>query len=139
MINTVKLCLVITLQILVAACATVSSSEEEMYEKASALTKLTKMVEVFVVYSDEDSKLSDAELLTEATAHDPKVLEQFEGYELRASQANGHAIVVMCNARGEEALLYDLGSTASLDTHYWKTEQKEPCATEQTEQQRKRL
>lgn len=131
MINTMKLFLIITLQILVAACATVSSSEEEMYEKASALTKLTKMVEVVVVYSDDDSKLSDAELLKVATAHDPTVLEQFEEYELKASQANGHAVVVMCDARGEEALLYDLGSTACLDTHYWKTEQKEPCATEQ--------
>ncbi|WP_273207824.1 hypothetical protein [Marinobacter subterrani] len=131
MINALKLFLVISIQIAVAGCASVSASEEEMYEKASALTKLTGMVEVIVVYSDESSRLSDAELLEEATAHDPTVLDQFENYDLRASQADGHAVVTMCDANGSEALLQDLGCTAGLDTHYWITELQEPCATEQ--------
>lgn len=131
MINALKLFLIISIQIAVTACASVSASEEEMYEKASALTKLTGMVEVIVAYSDESSRLSDAELLKEATAHDPTVLDQFQSYELRVSQANGHAIVTMCDENGSEALLRDLGCTARLDTHYWKTELQESCATEQ--------
>lgn len=131
MTTTLKLFLIFSIQIAVTACASVSASEEEMYEKASALTKLTKMVEVVVVYSDENSRLSDAELLKEATTNDPTVLDHFENYELRASQADGHAVVTMCDANRDEALLYDLGCTAGLDTHYWKTELQEPCATEQ--------
>lgn len=131
MTTILKLFLIFSIQIAVTACASVYASDEEMFEKASALTKLTKMVEVVVVYSDESSGLSDAELLKEATAHDPTVLDQFESYELRASQADGHAVVTMCDANGEEALLRDLGCTAGLDTHYWKTEVQEPCATEQ--------
>lgn len=132
MINALKLFLVFSIQIAVVGCASVSASEEEMYEKASALTKLTGMVEVIVVYSDESSGLSDTELLKEATAHDSTVLDQFGNYELRASQADGHAVVTMCDANGDEALLYDLGCTAGLDTHYWKTELQEPCGTEQS-------
>ncbi|HET8800424.1 MAG TPA: hypothetical protein VFN01_04500 [Marinobacter sp.] len=131
MINALKLFLIISIQAAVAACASVSVSEEEMYEKASALTKLTGMVEAIVVYSDESSKLSGAELLKEATSHDPTVLDQFENYELRASQANGHAVVTMCDASGDEALLHDLGCTAKLDKHFWQTKTQEPCATEQ--------
>jgi len=135
MIHALKLSLIISIQIAVIGCASVSASEEEMYEKASALTKLTGMVEVVVVYSDESSKLSDAELLEEATEHDPTVLAQFENYELRVSQAGGHAVVTMCDAKGQEALLHDLGCTANLDKHFWKTEIQEPCATEQTNAQ----
>jgi len=131
MINKFKLFLILSIQTALAGCASVSASEEEMYEKASALTKLTGMVEVIVVYSDESSKLSDAELLQAATEHDPTVLDQFEDYELRASQLGGHAVVIMCDAKGKEALLHDLGCTAGLDKHFWKTGIQEPCTTEQ--------
>lgn len=131
MINTLKIFLIFSIQIAVTACTSVSTSEEEMYEKASALTKLTGMVEVIVVYSEDESNLTDAELLEEATAHDPTVLDQFENYELRASQKGGHAVVTMCDANGSEALLQDLGCTAKLDKHFWQTKTQEPCTTEQ--------
>jgi hypothetical protein len=91
------------------------------------------MVEVIVVYSDKGSKPSDEELLKKATAHEPMVLDQFENYVLSASQVNGHAVVIMCDADGSEALLLDLGCTAGLDTHLWQTKEQEPCAIEQLE------
>ncbi len=131
MTNALKLFLTISIQIAIAGCTSVSASEEEMYEKASALTKLTGMVEVIVVYSEDGSELSDDELLMEATEHDPTVLDQFKNYELRATQIGEHAVVTMCDANGNEALLQDLGCTAGLDAHYWKTELQEPCGTEQ--------
>ena len=97
---------------------------EEMYEKAAALTKVTAMVESLVTYSDA---ALNADLLTASTAHDPQILTFFEGYELRAGQASGRGVVVMCTQGGGEALLLDLGCTAKLDQHLWETEEQEAC------------
>ncbi len=69
-----------------AGCATgpEQPDSEEMYIKASALTKLSAAVESTVRYKNPPSDLNENELLNLATRHDPVLLENFKGYKVRS-------------------------------------------------------
>jgi hypothetical protein len=113
---------------LLAGCA--SSPEridtEEMYVKASALTKLSAAVESAVRYKNPPSDLGDQELLVFATRHDPALLENFRGYKVRVLRKERHSVILVCNAAGNRALLEDAGCTGPMDRARWK-ERPEPC------------
>ncbi len=113
---------------LIAGCASGPDQidAEEMYVRASALTKLSAAVESAVRYKNPPSDLGDQELLVFATRHDPALLENFRGYKIRVLRRERHSVVLMCNATGTRALLEDAGCTGPMDRARWK-KQPQPC------------
>ncbi|WP_020182124.1 hypothetical protein [Methylotenera sp. 1P/1] len=113
---------------LLSGCVGVShkNNSEAMYIQASALTKLSKAVEVTVRYENPPANLSDEELLKLSTTDDPGLLDPFDGYTLKINRDFNHAIVLVCSSDGTQGLLEDAGCTADLDNPLWK--QTMPCA-----------
>ncbi len=94
-------------------------NSEEMYVKASALTKLSAAVESTVRYKNPPPDLGDSELLELATRHDPVLLENFRGYKLRVLRQERHSVVLVCDAAGTRALLEDAGCSGPMDRERW--------------------
>jgi hypothetical protein len=113
---------------LLAGCASGPDriDAEEMYIRASALTKLSAAVESAVRYKNPPSDLGEQELVVFATRHDPVLLENFRDYKVRVLRRERHSVVLVCNAAGTRALLEDAGCTGPMDRARWK-EQPEPC------------
>jgi hypothetical protein len=113
---------------LITGCAPTPQrpDREEMYIKASALTKLSAAVESTVRYKNPPSDLSESQLLTLATRHDPVLLENFNGYKVRVLRQDRHSAVLVCDSTGAHALLEDAGCTGPMDRHRWM-EKSEPC------------
>lgn len=107
---------------LLTGCAIVGHTDnsEEMYIKASALTKLSSAVEGTVRYESLPDTLSDQDLLKLSTEDDPSLLEPFNGYVLKVNREFNHAIVLVCNSDGTQGLLEDAGCTAAMDSHLWQ-------------------
>lgn len=99
---------------------------EEMYIKASALTKLSAAVESTVRYKNPPPELGESELLTLATRHDPILLENFKSYKVRVLRNDRHSVVLVCDATGTHALLEDAGCSGPMDRHRWMGK-PEPC------------
>ncbi|MBA2658608.1 MAG: hypothetical protein H0U72_03350 [Nitrosospira sp.] len=99
---------------------------EEMYIKASALTKLSAAVESTVRYKNPPAELSEGELLVLATRHNPVLLENFRDYKLRVLRQERHSVVLVCDASGTHALLEDTGCTGPMDKHRWMGK-SQPC------------
>lgn len=99
---------------------------EDMYIKASALTKLSAAVESTVRYKNPPSSLTDEQLLELATRHDPMLLENFKGNKVRVLREGRHSIVLVCDTFGNRALLEDAGCTGRMDRAHW-TGKSEPC------------
>lgn len=100
---------------------------EEMFVRASALTKLSTAVESTVRYKNPPASWTNSELLTAATAHDPQLLSSLAPYKVLVSTQNRHAVVLLCTPSGDRALLEDAGCTAQLDRHHWQGSSI-PCA-----------
>lgn len=105
-----------------AACTSSQKypGSEEMYIKASALTKLSAAVESTVRYKNPPPTLGETELLTLATRHDPVLLENFKGYRVKVLREGRHSAVLVCDATGTRALLEDAGCTGPMDRERWK-------------------
>ena len=99
---------------------------EEMYIKASALTKLAAAVESTVRYKNPPPTLDESELLTLATKHDPILLENFKDYKVRVLREERHSVVLICDASGRQSLLEDAGCSGPMDRHRW-TGKPERC------------
>jgi len=101
---------------------------EEMFGLAGALTKVSAMVHTTVRYKNPPPDLTDNNLLSLATSPNPKLLDRFNGYVLKARQSGGHSSVLLCDAQGETALVEDAGCTSKSDIHLWETHPGHPCA-----------
>lgn len=113
--------------LLSVGCASAVHDEQDLYEKASALTKVSSALEAAVYFDTPPEGLQDRALLEHATQDDPTVLEPFKGLTLKADHFQNHGVVLMCDSAGQEALIQDLGCTAAPDIHYWDTPEVEPC------------
>jgi hypothetical protein len=113
---------------LVSACAFTSEPNfaEEMYKRASALTKLSASMEALIRYGNPLARLSEAELLTEGTRHDPALLTNLGDYKIRVLSRGRHAVVLVCSKEGDRALLEDVGCTGKMDVHHWDKDNV-PC------------
>ncbi|SFN46646.1 hypothetical protein [Nitrosospira briensis] len=116
----------ITLSIVISSLSLASCTHgsrppnsEEMYIKASALTKLSAAVESTVRYKNPPLELSESELLTLATRHDPVLLENFKDYKVRVLRQERHSVVLVCDASGSRALLEDAGCSGRMDRERW--------------------
>ena len=127
--HTKNLCVLIAA--LMSACAVTPDKEasEEMYKRASALTKLSAAMEAHIRYGNPRAGAAEAELLAAGTAHDPVLLTNVGDYRIRLRGDDRHAIVLMCSKDGMRALLEDAGCTGELDMHHWN---KPPVACEFT-------
>ena len=112
---------------LVAGCTPTPKRpySEEMFIKASALTKLAAAVESTVRYKNPPPGLDEKELLMRATQHDPALLQNFKGYKVRVLRQDKHSVVLVCDATGQRALLEDAGCSGPMDRHRWMG--KQPC------------
>jgi hypothetical protein len=99
---------------------------EEMYMKASALTKLAAAVESTVRYKNPPPEFNDQELLMLATRHDPALLDNFKGYTVRVLRQARHSVVLVCDTPGARALLEDAGCSGPMERHHWMGK-PEPC------------
>lgn len=99
---------------------------EEMYIKASALTKLSAAVESTVRYKNPPPELDENELLKLATRHDPILLENFKDYKIRVLRNDRHSVVLVCDVTGTHALLEDTGCSGPMDRNRWM-EKPAPC------------
>ena len=113
---------------LVAGCAPTPKLpySEEMFIKASALTKLAAAVESTVRYKNPPPGLDEKELLIRATQHDPALLRNFKGYKVRVLRQDKHSVVLVCDASGQRALLEDAGCSGRMDRHRWMGN-PQPC------------
>lgn len=103
-------------------------SERDMNELGAALIKLSSSVESAVYYKGiVCDGLSDDQLLSLSTKHDPSLLEPFNDYKLRVKIQNKHAAVLVCSGDGANALLEDAGCTARMELHRWKDQPLSPC------------
>ncbi len=121
--------IVIAVAVYFTAGCTVGSKRpdsEEMYIKASELTKLSAAVESTVRYKNPPPDLSESELLVLATRHDPVLLENFNGYKVRALRQDRHSVVLVCDISATRALLEDAGCTGPMDRARWMGK-PEPC------------
>lgn len=106
---------------LVSACAFTQEAEvqEEMYTRASALTKLSASMEALIRYGNPLTRATEAELLAEGTAHDPALLANLGDFRIRVLSDDRHAVVLLCSKDGTRALLEDAGCTGALDVRHW--------------------
>lgn len=101
--------------------------EEKMLGLAAALIKVSAPVHATVRYKNPPDDLRDDALIALATSHNPALLNAFNGYILKARQNGPNSSVLVCDDRGETALIEDAGCTGSLDLHIWKLTPQQPC------------
>jgi hypothetical protein len=108
-------------------CPVKDAKDDSMYILASQLTKLCKAVEATVRYEDVPDTMTDAELLTRATSHDPPLLAPFSDYTVKTLRQDRHALLLVCTKDGASALLEDACCSPPLDVHHWLTAPPRPC------------
>jgi hypothetical protein len=116
------------LLVLLSACAWTRQAidPDEMYQRASALTKLSAAMEAHIRYGHPLASATEAQLLEEGTRHDPALLSNLGDYKLRVLSQDRHAVVLMCTRDGGRALLEDAGCTGKMDVHHWQ-QANVPC------------
>jgi len=101
--------------------------QEDMFIAAASLKRLAATVESSVRYKDIPAELKDYALLEKATENNPQLLKGFENFSLRAIAVNKHSIVLVCDAKGQQALIEDTGCTGEVDVLHWQGETPKPC------------
>lgn len=100
-------------------CAKQDSTEEAMFIKASALTKLSTAVEATINIDKPDESVSDQEILKISTEDDPLLLEPFKNDVIKINRDFGHAVILVCSNDGKKGLLEDAGCTGKMDVYLW--------------------
>lgn len=108
-----------------------ANEAEDMSSLAASLMKLTKAVEAKVWNNSSLTSMKDQELLLFATQHNPKLLDPFSGYQLKAAGQYNHAVVLVCSEDGKRALLEDGACTAQMDNYWWNKNPDRPCEISQ--------
>jgi hypothetical protein len=102
-------------------------TEDAMFIKAAAIKKLSAAVESSARYKDIPEDLKNDDLLKKATENNPRLLQGFEGFSLKAITVNKHSIVLLCDSKEEYALIEDTGCTGEVDIHHWQNNTRPPC------------
>jgi anti-sigma regulatory factor (Ser/Thr protein kinase) len=115
--------------ILVSGCAFAQQPRdaEAMFILARQLVVLTAAVHGYVRYEQSDARLTDAEILANATKHDSSLLPEFGEYLVRVRQEDRNGSVLLCTRDGKQGLIEDVGCTAEPDRHLWQMAQRQPC------------
>lgn len=102
-----------------------SVDEEEIASLSAALIKVSSTVHTAVRYKSPDPSLQDKALLEFAISHNPRLLNRFDAYVLKARQTGANSSVLVCTADGVHALIEDAGCTGRSDWHVGS--RAEPC------------
>jgi hypothetical protein len=104
-----------------------SREEQEMNEKASALTKLTAYVDAVVVFSPGGRERSDLALLEGAFENNATLKPLLGGHVLRLQRGDRGVVVLVCTTDAAAALLEDLSCTGQIDKHRWREGVRPAC------------
>jgi hypothetical protein len=104
-----------------------ATEDEKMLQLGSALTKLSLAVEDFIHFEDVPADMTDTDILSRATDHDPRLLTPFNDVKLRVKSDMKHAIILVCTKDETQALLEDAGCSAPLDAHLWESPSPLAC------------
>lgn len=126
--KTILLRLSLALMVLGAVSGCAAQKESEMYEKASALTKLSSAVEAVVLYKNLPPTLTDSEILSVATEGSPNLRQEFAAFTVRIAKHEQGVIVLVCTANAKAAILEDVSCTAKMDRHHWRDAANTACA-----------
>ena len=108
--------------------ASCGSSSQKMQTLGDELRRLTAAVQGEVSADPAGTAgLSDRELLARATAHDPALLEPFDGYSVRTSREGDYIAVLVCTPDGKRGLLEDTNCTVALDRQLWRDAPEQAC------------
>lgn len=118
---------------LIAASATVLlacsnlQGFQQMFDKASALTKLTAYVDAAVLFGPTGKLDSDQVLFDKAFADNPSLRPQLGSDALRLQRGEKGIVLMVCTKDGSKALLEDLSCTPGMDKHPWRDEPGRAC------------
>jgi len=118
----VLFCLVMLLPCV--SCAAGTGGREP---SAAELRQLTAAVEVYVRYSMPAGMADEQDILRQATAHEPRLLEPFDDARLRVGVVDRHGVVLVCTKDGAYALMEDSGCAAPLERDYRNDGTHHPC------------
>lgn len=110
----------------VLACSNVVEPQQ-MFDKASALTKITAYVDAAVLYSPTGASDSDQTLFDKAFTDNPSLKSQLGTASLRLQRGDKGVVVMVCTEDGSTALLEDLSCTPGMDKHPWRDEPGRAC------------
>jgi hypothetical protein len=108
------------------ACSTAQESQQ-LFDKASALTKLTAHVDAAILYSPAGKLESDQTLFDKAFAANPWLKSQLGSDGLRLQRGERGIVLMVCTEDGSKALLEDLSCTPNMDKHPWRDEPDRAC------------
>jgi len=86
---------------------------------ASALTKLSRALDA-AAHNPRHAALDGQALLDVVRARDPVLMKAFAGNVVWARREGGASVLLVCDGRGQQALLEDAGCTAPLDVQHWQ-------------------
>lgn len=106
--------------------AAAAQNAQGMYERASALTKLTAHVEATVLYGSSPAA-DDQSLITQAFQANPAAAPLLSDYAFRLLRRGKGVVLLMCTADGARAVLEDASCTAAMDKHFWRDDPNRTC------------
>ena len=124
----VRAVLIVSCVVLVSCRNSVADNRETMLTLASAVTKLSNVIESTCRYKNPPGNISDADLIALSTKHDPSLVQPFGAYTLRAKCEEKHGVVLVCDKGATRALIEDSACTSRLDIHHWEKPNPPPCA-----------
>ncbi len=100
---------------------------QEMYEKASAVTKLTSHVGAAVIFSPNGRLESDQALFDKAFEDNATLKPQLGMDVLRLLRGDKGVVILVCTADGTKSVLKDLSCTPGMDLHHWRDQPDRVC------------
>lgn len=122
-----RLLLGLAATLLLSACAT-SNAAPNAKQRGHLSTKMVNLSSAVDTYFGDLSAPpsgSDADILREATRHDPRLLAaDFQPYTLKVQYQSPYAVLLLCSKDGSRAIMEDAGCSARLDR---QATHKAPC------------
>lgn len=112
--------------IVILACSSVQNPQQ-MFDKASALTKLTASVDAAVLYSPQGKIYSDQALFDKAFTENASLKPQLGAERILLRRGERGVVLLVCTQDGSKALLEDLSCTPGMDKNYWRDEPNHNC------------
>ncbi len=120
--------LALAMSLLLSACVNGAEGmpkEKERGQLGTAMVNLSQAADMYLSERSEPPKESDAELLRQATRHDPSLMSPaFSNYLLKLRFQQPYTVLLLCTKDGREAIMEDAGCSARLDR---QVHDKQPC------------
>lgn len=111
--------MILLIGIAIVGCSSKVLDPEVMYQKGTALTYLTKKLQVIVHHGVSEPK----ELSAQMQKRYPEKMKEFSEYSLHMKNDNGTAVILMCDHNDSKALLEDVACGGSLEGHWFNDDE----------------